>query len=194
MQGLDLGCGIGGPARYLARHRDARIIGVDLTPESIEVARELTRKCGLAEMVDFQVGNGLELPIPDGGVDAACLLHVGISIEDKSRLFAEVQRVARPGGWFAVYDVMWVSTGEIDYPLPWASDAQANFVAERETDHRLLVEAGFRVEHERDRREFGIESFSHLRTSWTQGPPPLGPHIVDGSATTAHDRSPGRRL
>jgi hypothetical protein len=41
-----------------------------------------------------------------------------------------------------------------------ASDAQANFVAERETYHRLLVEAGLQVEHERDRREFGIESFS----------------------------------
>ncbi|MGH3841249.1 MAG: class I SAM-dependent methyltransferase [Pseudonocardiaceae bacterium] len=179
MQVLDVGCGIGGPARYLARHRDARVIGVDLTPEFVEVARELTRRCGLADAVDFQVGTGLELPLPDGGVDAACLLHVGMNIADKARLFAEIRRVVRPGGWFAVYDVMRVGAGEIAYPVPWASDAEASFVAERETYRRLLVEAGFRVEHERDRREFGIESFSRLRSS-TQGPPPLGPHIVIG--------------
>jgi SAM-dependent methyltransferase len=177
---LDVGCGIGGPSRYLARHRDARVTGVDLTPEFVEVARELTRRCGLADAVDFQVGNALELPIPDGGVDAACLLHVGMNIEDKARLFAEVRRVVRPGGWFAVYDVMRVGPGEIDYPVPWASDANASFVAALGTYRRLLVEAGFRVEHERDRREFGIEFFSRMRASWTQGTPPLGPHIVIG--------------
>jgi SAM-dependent methyltransferase len=180
LQVVDVGCGIGGPARYLARHRDARVTGVDLTPEFVEVARELTRRCGLADAVDFQVGSGLELPIPDGGVDAACLLHVGMNIEDKARLFAEVRRVVRPGGWFAVYDVMRVGAGKIDYPVPWASDAEASFVADLETYRRLLVDAGFRIEHERDRREFGIEFFSRMRASWTQGPPPLGPHIVIG--------------
>jgi SAM-dependent methyltransferase len=180
VQVVDVGCGIGGPARYLARHRDARVTGVDLTPEFVEVARELTRRCGLADAVDFQVGSGLELPIPDGGVDAACLLHVGMNIEDKARLFAEVRRVVRPGGWFAVYDVMRVGAGKIDYPVPWASDAEASFVADLETYRRLLVDAGFRIEHERDRREFGIEFFSRMRASWTQGPPPLGPHIVIG--------------
>lgn len=180
VQVLDVGCGIGGPARYLARHRDARVTGVDLTPEFVEVARELTCRCGLADAVDFQVGNAIELPIPDGGVDAACLLHVGMNIEDKSRLFAEVRRVVRPGGWFAVYDVMRVGPGEIDYPVPWASDAKGSFVAEPQTYRRLLVEAGFRVEHERDRWEFGIEFFSRMRSLWTQGPPPLGPHIVIG--------------
>lgn len=177
---LDVGCGVGGPARYLARHRGARVTGVDLTPEFVEVARELTGRCGLADVVDLQVGNGLELPIPDGGVDAACLLHVGMNIEDKARLFAEVRRVVRPGGWFAVYDVMRVGAGEIDYPVPWASDAEVSFVAEPGTYRRLLGEAGFRVEHERDRRQFGIESFSGMRATGTQGPPPLGPHLVIG--------------
>ena len=177
---LDVGCGIGGPARYLGRHRHARVTGVDLTPEFVEVARELTRRCGLDDAVDFQVGNGLELPIPDGGVDAACLLHVGMNIADKAGLFAEVRRVVRPGGWFAVYDVMRVGAGEIDYPALWASDAETSFVAERDTYRRLLEEADFRIEHERDRREFSIESFSRLRASGTNGPPPLGPHIVIG--------------
>jgi SAM-dependent methyltransferase len=177
---LDVGRGIGGPARYLARHRDARVIGVDLTPEFVEVARELTRRCGLADVVDFQVGNALHLPIPDGSVDAACLLHVGMNIEDKVGLFAEVRRVLRPGGWFAVYDVMRVGPGKIDYPVPWANDANTSFVAEAQTYRRLLDNAGFRVEHERDRREFGIEFFSRLRPSSTDGPPPLGPHLVIG--------------
>jgi hypothetical protein len=75
---------------------------------------------------------------------------------------------------------MRVGAGKIDYPVPWASDAEASFVADLETYRRLLVDAGFRIEHERDRREFGIEFFSRMRASWTQGPPPLGPHIVIG--------------
>jgi hypothetical protein len=75
---------------------------------------------------------------------------------------------------------MRVGAGEIDYPVPWASDAEASFVAEPQTYRRLLAEAGFRVKHERDRRAFGIEFFSRMRTSPTQGPPPLGPHIVIG--------------
>lgn len=178
---LDVGCGIGGPARYLARHRGARVTGVDLTPEFVEVARELTSRCGLAEVVDFQVGNALELPIPDGSVDAVCLLHVGMNIEDKPRLFAAVRRVVRPAGWFAIYDVMRVGAGEIDYPVPWASDADASFVAGPGTYRQLLGEAGFRVEHERDRREFVIESLSGMRASGTQGPPPLSPHLVIGN-------------
>jgi len=180
MHVLDVGSGIGGPARYLARHRHAQVTGVDLTPEFVEVARELTRRCGFANKLDFQVGNALELPIPDSAIDAACLLHVGMNIEDKARLFAEVRRVLRPGGWFAIYDVMQVGTGDIDYPALWARDADTSFVAEPQTYRRLLIQAGFGVQHARDRREFSIEFFSRLRTSWTDGPPPLSPHIVIG--------------
>jgi SAM-dependent methyltransferase len=180
VQVMDVGCGIGGPARYLARHREARVTGVDLTPEFVEVARELTRSCGLADSVDFQVGNALELPIPDGGV--RCGLPAACRDEHRGQgaVFGEVRRVVRPGGWFAVYDVMRVSAGEIDYPVPWARDVEASFVAEPQTYRRLLAEAEFRVKHERDRREFGIEFFSRMRTSPTQGPPLLRPHIVIG--------------
>ena len=64
--------------------------------------------------------------------------------------------------------------------VSWASDAAASFVTEHDTYRRLLGQAGFRVEHERDRREFGIEFFSRMRASWTYGPPPWGPHIVLG--------------
>jgi ubiquinone/menaquinone biosynthesis C-methylase UbiE len=180
MHVLDVGSGIGGPARYLARHRHAQVTGVDLTPEFVEVAGELTRRCGLANKVDFQVGNALELPIPDSAIDAVCLLHVGMNIEDKARLFAEVRRVLRAGGWFAIYDVMQVGTGEIDYPVLWSRDANASFVAEPQTYRQLLIQAGFGIQHARDRRESSIEFFSRLRTSWTDGPPPLSPHIVIG--------------
>jgi hypothetical protein len=70
---------------------------------------------------------------------------------------------------FAVYDVMRLGAGEIDYPVPWASDPGTSFVAERDTYRQLLEQAGFRIEHERDRRQFGIESFARLRASWSEG-------------------------
>lgn len=180
MHVLDVGSGIGGPARYLARHRHARVTGVDLTPEFVEVARELTRRCGLANKVDFQLGNALQLPIPDSAIDAACLVHVGMNVEDKARLFAEVRRVLRPGSWFAIYDVMQVGTGQLDYPVLWARDADASFVSEPQTYRNLLTQAGFRVKRERDCREFSIQFFARLRASWADGPPPLSPHIVIG--------------
>jgi SAM-dependent methyltransferase len=62
---LDVGCGIGGPARYLAQSYGCRVDGIDLTPELIEAGRVLTERCGLVDRVVLQLGNALDLPYPD---------------------------------------------------------------------------------------------------------------------------------
>lgn len=103
---LDIGSGVGGPARTIARTYGCRVAGVDLTPHFVETSRALSAMAGMADRVRFDVGSALALPFPDRSFDAALLLHVGMNVPDKSLLFRETRRVLRDGGTFAIYDVM----------------------------------------------------------------------------------------
>jgi ubiquinone/menaquinone biosynthesis C-methylase UbiE len=95
---LDVGCGIGGPARYLAHRFGCRVDGIDLTPELIETVRVLTERCKLADRVVLQVGNALELPYPEQTFDVVWCQNVTMNIADKAGLLAGFYRVLKPGG------------------------------------------------------------------------------------------------
>ncbi len=148
---LDIGCGIGGPARYFAERLDAVVVGIDLTPDFIAVAESLTRRVGLAEQVRFEQASALDLPFKDAQFDCATLLHVGMNIADKKGLFAEAARVLRPGAVFAVYDVMRLAPGDLTFPLPWSSLPETSFVASPEDYRRALAAAGFTLAFEQER-------------------------------------------
>lgn len=148
---LDVGCGVGGPARMAADRHGCHVTGIDLTPDLVNLARSLTDRLRLTSQVTFDVGSAIDLPYPDGSFSRAMLNHVGMNIADKALLFAEVRRVLEPGGLFAVYDQMRTGDGELVYPLPWADDEAASFVETRQHYTELLVSAGFRVDHDEDR-------------------------------------------
>lgn len=178
---LDVGSGLGGTARYLAGRHAVEVTGLDLTPEYVQVAESLTRRAGLAELVQFCQGSATNLPFPDGAFDRACMLHVGMNVADKAALFSEIRRVLVGGGKFGVYDVMRVGLGEVVYPVPWAAASGISFLAEPQRYRALLAEAGLPVQAERDRRNFSIEFFRGIRARVAQdGPPALGLHIVMG--------------
>jgi SAM-dependent methyltransferase len=124
------------------------------------------------------------LPYPTGNFDAAYMLHVGMNIAAKAALFAEVRRVLKPGGEFAIYDVMREKDGELAFPVPWATVADTSFVEGSGTSRQLLEKAGFSISKERSRRDFAIEFFRQMRARATEsaGPPPLGLHIVMGAS------------
>ncbi|MFZ5791900.1 MAG: class I SAM-dependent methyltransferase [Pseudomonadota bacterium] len=178
---LDIGCGLGGASRYFAQEHGCRVTGIDLTEEYVRVATALAGRVGLEGAVSYRQGSALSLPFGARRFDGAYMLHVGMNIEDKARLFAEVARVLKPGSFFGIYDVMREGEGELVYPVPWASSLATSFVASAAVYRRLLEEVGFEVQQERGRREFAIEFFRKMRARAVQGGlPPLGLHILMG--------------
>ncbi|MGH6962261.1 MAG: class I SAM-dependent methyltransferase [Dongiaceae bacterium] len=182
MELLDIGSGIGGPARYFAHHRKCRVTGIDLTDEYVRVAGALSQRAGFTDELKFVQGSALSLPFPPGSFDGAYMLHVGMNIADKATLFGQVKRVLRPGGVFGVYDVMRIGAGDLAFPVPWARTAETSFVADAGDYRRLLGDAGFVVQKERERRAFAIEFFKKIQARVAEsGLPPLGLHIAMGA-------------
>ena len=176
---LDVGSGLGGTARYLARRHDVEVTGVDLTAEYVEVATSLTRRSGLAELVQFRQASATTLPFSDGSFDRVCMLHVGMNIADKAALFAEIRRVMVAGGRFGIYDLMRVGPGDITYPMPWAGSPATSFLMEPQRYRELLAQARLPVQAERDRRGFGIEALREIRARVARdGLPAVGLHLV----------------
>src|SRR5262249_38265907 len=184
MRLLDVGSGIGGPARYFASERGCQVTGVDLTDEFVQVAKSLTRMVGLESAAQFQVASALKLPFPDASFDGAYLIHVGMNLADKAGVFREVRRVVKDGGVFAVFDFMRVSDQPIAYPVPWAATAETSFVDTVENYGKALGESGFRVDKQRDRREFAVEFIKRMMARVAEGGPPvLGLQVLIGEQT-----------
>ncbi len=182
MHVLDAGSGVGGPARYFAEAHQCRVTGIDLTQEFVQVAGELTRRCGLSDLVSFKQGSALDLPFGDGTFDAATLIHVGMNIADKGKLFANVRRVLKPGALFGVYEVMRAGEGELPYPMAWAQTPETSFVETPETYRHLLTRAGFKLEGEDNWREFALTLAREMREKAEKsGMPPLNQQILMGS-------------
>jgi ubiquinone/menaquinone biosynthesis C-methylase UbiE len=169
---LDVGSGLGGPSRYFAAERGWKIEGIDLTPEYVEVASRLSQKVGLAAAVNYRVANAAKLPFADATFDGAYMLHVGMNIPDKKSVFAEVRRVLKPGGLFAVYDIFRESDGAFLYPVPWSGAPETNFIDRIAAYKELLGASGFRIEKERNRREFALAAFQQQRQRAAQGAAP----------------------
>jgi SAM-dependent methyltransferase len=183
MHVLDVGSGIGGPARYFAEAHAAQVTGIDLTDEFVQVANALTRRCGLADRATFQQASALALPFKDNTFDAATMIHVGMNIEDKAKVFSEVARVLRPNARFAVYDVMRTAKGDIPYPMPWAATTATSFVRTPDDYRDMLTGAGFKIEGEISRRDLALKLWEEMRAKIAEhGPPKLSLQVLMGEA------------
>lgn len=177
---LDIGCGIGGAARYIAATVGAHVTGIDLTPEYIEVATALSARVGLSDRLRFEVASALAMPLGNARFDAAITFHVAMNIADRAGLYAEIARVMKPGAVLCVYDVMKKSEADLTFPLPWASTPKTSFLLSPVNTVKLLRAAGFDVTSVEDRTDFAIDYFYKSTAAQKNGAPPLGIHLLMG--------------
>lgn len=168
---LDVGCGLGGPARILASDYGCRVTGIDLTPEYCRAAEELNRRTGLQDRIVIQEANALALPFEDRTFDVVWTMHVTMNIEDKATLYDQFARVIKPGGKLAFFDLI-AGEGRVYHPVPWADDPSISHLVDENEVRLLLSAAGFHVRLWEDVTDEGAAFFSN------RAPSPLGAHVL----------------
>lgn len=124
---LDIGSGLGGPARTLAAEFGCTVTGLEITEVYCQAAEMLTLRVGLSSRVSFRQGNALDLPFNDGMFDVVWMQHVAMNIPDKNALFKEASRVLKPGGTLALHTILAGEVQPIHYPVFWAADPEIDF-------------------------------------------------------------------
>ncbi|HET9814258.1 MAG TPA: methyltransferase domain-containing protein [Xanthobacteraceae bacterium] len=180
---LDVGCGIGGPSRYLASKFGCQVTGLDLTPEFVALAGMLAQRTRLAEKVTYRQGNALDLPFPDANFDVVWSQNAAMNIADRDCLYGEMHRVLRPGGRLALQEVAAGPGGEPYFPTPWASDKSISFLVAPQSTRAALERVGFRVVAWQDTTQEALEQQMARAKALDSGSlPPLGLHILIGEA------------
>ena len=116
MRVADLGCGIGGPLREIARHSGATIVGVNNNAYQLDRARTLTEEAGLGHLAQFLKSDFMQMDAPDESFDAAYTIEATVHAPSKVDCYGEVLRVLKPGGCFAAYE--YCLTGQFDPDNP----------------------------------------------------------------------------
>ena len=188
---LDIGCGIGGPARLLSSKIGCNVSGIDLTADFVNTGNSLTEQVGLSDSVKLIEASALNIPFADNSFDVSYMIHVGMNIADKDVLFSEAFRVTKPGGLFGIYDVMLVRNCELQYPLPWAVEKDGSAIASAADYKSALIKAGFSLRHEEDKTNFANGFFEKMSVNMgsSKDPPPIGLHLLMGDFTKAKIRN-----
>ena len=184
MHVLEIGCGIGGASRYLAKEAGCRVTAIDLTRECVDVARELTRRCGLNQFIDFEQADATHMPYGDAGFDHVWSHYVTMNIRDKERLASEITRVLRPGGRYSCWEVALRTGRQPFYPLPWASDPTCSFLATAGEMTAALERGGLKLVNRFDVTETYLAYLNDVRDRVKRGeqPPNVDPQSLKDRA------------
>jgi SAM-dependent methyltransferase len=192
---LDIGCGLGGPARYFATRFQCRVTGIDITPAFVEAARKLTALLGLEGQVTIDHGDGQTLPYADKVFDGAYTQHVTMNVPDRARFFGEAYRTLKPGAYFALTEHGLGPTGNPHYPVPWSSDGAGAYLVPPSETRALLEAAGFEDVLVEDTGDKYLEAYKRVMGLATQGAMPLlGIHILMGESWIENTRNAARNI
>lgn len=196
MRVLDIGSGLGGPARTLAQHYGCKVAGLDLTEEFCRVATMLTELCGMHERVSFMHGNALDIPFENASFDLVWTQQAGANIENKLRLYQEVNRVLAVGGRLVFQEVLRGPETPLHLPVPWAREGGLSFLQPPDAIRDLLARAGFREMIWHDVTAQYVDEYRKLaaQTADPGGPPPLGIHLILGPEAGQMRRNVVRNL
>ncbi|HEU5007808.1 MAG TPA: methyltransferase domain-containing protein [Jatrophihabitantaceae bacterium] len=154
---LDVGSGLGGPARQLAQSTGCDVLGVDVTAEYVRAARELTSLAGLADRVRFVCTDLAALD--EDGFAGAYTMHVQMNVPDKKAFYSEIARRLRPEGHLGVFEVCRAGTSEATPPLPWSLDGSDSHLVIPDELRTSIEAAGFTTLDWVDETEWTLEWF-----------------------------------
>ncbi|WP_406648342.1 class I SAM-dependent methyltransferase [Aliisedimentitalea scapharcae] len=140
---VDIGCGIGGPARYLAQRFGCQVDGLDITAPFVDAGNRLSALVGMQDAVTIVLGDGQKLPYDDGSFDGGYSQHVTMNVRDRSAFFNEAYRVLKPGAFFALTEHGLGKVGDPHHPLPWSEDGSGAYLMRPADTIAALEQSGF---------------------------------------------------
>lgn len=170
---LDIGSGIGGPARGLAANFECNVTGLDLTEEYCQIARLLTQTVGLENKVVFKQGNALDMPFAEKSFDTVWSQHCSMNIENKVLYYEEIFRVLEKEGRLIIHDTLAGSATPLDYPVPWANHPDLSFLDTQSEMQSILIKLGFKQQYWQDKTEEAITFYQKLIAVTQKGKMPV---------------------
>lgn len=172
-QVLDIGSGLGGPARTMAVKYGCHVTGVDLTPTYVQAANTLSSWIHRHHQAHFVEADATALPFGDAHFDAAITFHAAMNIPSKAKMYSEAHRVLKPGGRFLIYDVMRGTGPAPKLPAPWARDQSQSYLETPQAVEDLLRAAGFTIDAVEDSSNDSLAWFEATRRSMESTAPPI---------------------